>query len=164
MQTQAAFVLALTLGFGAALTLCGGTGAQNAKLDTPVSRQPTVGSEIERGQDAGFQCGLDHKETAKFVACVNDVLAANKQKTTLSAPFEFGLYVRALQFSYVHGVALSSDGMLQVWRNKLINIMKSTKLSFGDFCKAVGAGNCDTRKFDEQTYGSGAAVAPARIR
>jgi hypothetical protein len=145
-----------TIGF-AAFVFCAPAWAQNSNLNAPVSRQPTVGSEIERGQEVGFQCGLDYRANfSKFRDCVNNAISTNRQSSTLSEPYEFGLYVRALQHSYVQGIALNSDGMLPIWRDRLMRIMKSRKLSFGDFCKAAGSeGGCDATKFNEQTYGSG---------
>jgi hypothetical protein len=75
---------------------CAPVMAQNSKLNAPISRQPTVGSEIDRGQEAGFDCGIHNlTDLSKFIACVNDVITANRQRTTLSEPFEFGLYVRS---------------------------------------------------------------------
>ncbi len=142
----------------ASLILCTPAFAQNSKLDAPISRQPTVGSEIDRGQDAAFDCGLHNLTNfAAFVACMNDVITVNRQKSTLSEPFQFGLYVRALQHAYVHKVAL--EGNVTIWRDDMVKIMKSNRLSFKNFCDAVGAaGKCEPTKINEQTYGSGAVT------
>ncbi|WP_298261680.1 hypothetical protein [Bradyrhizobium sp.] len=131
--------------------------AQNSKLNAPISRQPTVGSEIDRGQDAAFDCGLHNLTNfAEFVACLNDIVTANRQKSTLSEPFQFGLYVRALQHAYVQHVAL--EGNVSIWRDSMVKIMKSNKLSFKDFCDAVGSGKCEPVKINEQTFGSATAA------
>jgi len=45
-----------------------------------------------------------------------------------------------------------------IWRDGMVKIMKSNKLSFRNFCDAVGSGKCEPAKINEQTYGS-AAVA-----
>ena len=142
------------VGLAAAATLNAPGLAQNSKLNAPISRQPTVGLEIDRGQDASFDCGLHNLTNfAAFVACLNDVITVNRQKNTLSEPFQFGLYVRALQHSYVQHVAL--EGNTAIWRDSMVKIMKSNKLSFKDFCDAVGAaGKCEPAKISEQTYGS----------
>jgi hypothetical protein len=71
------------------------------------------------------------------VACVSDAVSDNRQKSTLSEPFQFGLYVCALQISFVRDIP-SSDGNVQVWRSRLVSIMKSKKLSFKSFCDAIG--------------------------
>jgi hypothetical protein len=102
-----------------ALTICIPALAQNQKLNAPVRQQLTVGSEIERGQDVAFECGLRNVvDFAKFAACINDAVTTNRQKVTLSEPFEFGLYVRALQHSYVHQVK-SVDGWVPIWRDRM---------------------------------------------
>ena len=51
-------IAVFALGF-AALMLWTPAKAQNSKLNAPVSRQPTVRSEIARGQEAAFDCALD---------------------------------------------------------------------------------------------------------
>ena len=142
------------VGLAAAATLNAPGLAQNSKLNAPISRQPTVGSEIDRGQDAAFDCGLHNLTNfAAFVTCLNDIITVNQQKSTLSQPFQFGLYVRALQHSYVQHAAL--EGNTAIWRDSMVKIMKSNKLSFKDFCEAVGAaGKCEPAKINEQTYGS----------
>jgi hypothetical protein len=141
----------------AALMLCTPSMAQNSKLNAPISRQPTVGSEIDRGQDIAFDCGLNNlTNTAAYVACLNDAITVNRQKNTLSEPFQFGLYVRALQHAYVHHVAL--EGSVSIWRDGMVKIMKSNKLSFKDFCDAVGSGKCEPVKINEQTFGSATAA------
>jgi len=144
-----------------AAVLCTTANAQNAKLNAPVLRQPTVGSEIDRGQDAGFECGLHNLTNfSRFVACINGAIADNRQNASLSEPYEFGLYVRALQHAYVHGIQLNSEGFLPIWRERLIKIMTSRKLTLRDFCKATGGEKCELAKMDEQTYGSGTAASP----
>jgi hypothetical protein len=149
-----------------ALMLCTPATAQDSKLNAPVSRQPTVGSEIDRGQALGFECGTQSlTDLSRFVACVSDAIDVNRQKTTLSEPFEFGLYVRALQHAYIQGIPLNGDGSLPIWRDRLIKIMASRKLALGDFCKASRVEKCDLAKLNEQTYGSGtAAASPSRTR
>ena len=113
-----------------ALTICATANAQNSNLNAPVSRQPTVRTEIDRGQDAGFECGLNNITSFfKFKDCINDDVDTNRQNSTLSDPFEFGLYVRALQHAYVQGVQLRSEAFLSVWRDRLVKIMETKKLS-----------------------------------
>jgi hypothetical protein len=48
--------------------------------------------------------------------------------------------------------------MLPIWRDRMVKIMKSTKLSLRDFCKAIdSAAKCDDlAKLNEQTYGTAA--------
>lgn len=148
----------ITHGF-VALMICAPAAAQSSKLNAPISQRPTVGSEIDRGQEIGFECGLHNiSDRAKLVGCVNDAIMANKQKATLSEPFEFGLYVRSLQNSYALKVPMNSDPWIPIWRDRLTKIMKSNKLSFKDFCEAVGTINCDTTKINEQTYGTAVPV------
>jgi hypothetical protein len=78
------------------MTLILPAAAQAVNLNAPLSRQPTVGSEIDRGQEASFECGLKNLvDLLAFINCVDRSLLLNKQKATLSDPYEFGLYVRA---------------------------------------------------------------------
>ncbi|MGA8863225.1 MAG: hypothetical protein WB444_05385 [Gallionella sp.] len=130
-------------------------GAQDSKLNAPISRQPTVGSEIDRGQEAGFACGLENTKTfLSFTTCIDSVVSSNKQNSALSEPFEFGLYVRALQDSFLRKMALSSDGHIPLWKDRMTKIMKSRHLSLKDFCKAINAEKCDPARLAEQTYGN----------
>jgi hypothetical protein len=146
-----------------AVSLCA-TALAQTNLNAPVSRQPTIKTEIDRGQDAAFNCGLDNLTNfSKFVDCIDAGIAANRQNSSLSEPYEFGLCIRALQHAYVQGRQLGSDGNLTVWRDRLVKIMMSRKLTLADFCKAVPGIKCDLATMNEQTYGSGtAATQPAR--
>jgi hypothetical protein len=86
------------LGF-AALVLCTPARAQNSKPDAPVSRQPTVRSEIARGNRAAEDCDLPDANVTnpiKFAECVDNAVGTNVRNSTLSDPYEFGLYVNAL--------------------------------------------------------------------
>ena len=92
---------------------------------------------------------------SSFVDCVLDVINTNRQKSTLSEPFEFGVYVGALMHSHGHDVALETEGLLPVWRDRMLKIMKTSNLSFKDFCDAVReTGKCDPAVINEMTYGS----------
>lgn len=143
----------LVLTFGLACSICGAAPAQDSKLNAPVSRQPTVASEIERGNELGFACGLHAIPNAsRLIDCVNDAIDDNRQKTTLSEPFEFGLYVAALQ--QAHSVfKIPLGGFVSLWRDRMAKIMKSRKLSLSDFCKATGAEKCDATVMAQETYG-----------
>jgi hypothetical protein len=137
------------------LLACPPLHAQNSKLDAPVSRQPTVCSEIDRGQSAGFDCALKNvAHLPAFVSCINNVVAANQQSSTISDPFLFGLYLRALQNAFVEQKTLTSDGNFQIWRTKVLEIMKATHLSFKDFCQAAHAEKCDVATMRAQTLGT----------
>jgi len=137
------------------LLVCTPLHAQNSKLDAPVSRQPTVGSEIDRGQSAAFDCGLNNVgHLPAFVSCINNTVTTSQQKSTLSDPFLFGLYVRALQNAFVEKSTLASDGNLPIWRRQMLDIMKVKHLSFRDFCQAAHAEKCDTAVMNMQTFGT----------
>ena len=79
-----------------ALMLMSVSGYAQSKLDAPVSTQPTVRTEIRRGHEAAFSCGL--KSGLAFngvVNCFNEVLHDNEQKGSLSEAFQFGfLYLQ----------------------------------------------------------------------
>lgn len=137
--------------------------AQNANLNAPVSRQPTVGSEIQRGNEAAFDCSLHYlTDLRKFIVCMNDLIETNRQKSTLSEPFELGLYLQALSYASVHHHSLNSDGSFTIWRDRAIAILTKIKLSIRDYCKAIEAMQCDTAGIDQQSFGSFTAAAAAR--
>ncbi len=140
------------LGF-AALLLCTPARAQNSKLDAPVSQQPTVRSEIVRGNRAAKDCDLPEANLTnpiKFAKCVDNAASTNVRNSTLSEPFEFGLYVTAIGLIHIKETVLkingSTKGMLgmvpkwrNVWHDRMGKITETSKLSFGDFCEAMGA-------------------------
>jgi hypothetical protein len=132
---------------------CAPAAAQNLKPDAPTGRRPPIGSDVDRGQDAAYICGINNTMNfSKFAACVDGAIRTNRQRGAPPESFEFGLYVRALQHSHAHGVAFNDEGTLRLWRDRLTTIMKSHGFSFKDFCDAA-ANKCDVSKFDEQTYG-----------
>ncbi len=132
-----------------------------SKLEAPASRRPTVGSEINRGQDAAFNCSMntDVLSRTAFTDCVSDTVTINRQKSILSDPFEFGLYVRALEIANIRRMTPDTDGMVRVWHNRAAHIMRANKLTLADFCKAIGTNSCDIAKIREQTFDLEAARA-----
>ena len=143
------------------IILCTAPVAAQSKLDAPVSRQPTVGSEINRGQKAAFNCSMNTNvlSQTEFADCVSNTVTINRQRSTLSDPFEFGLYVRALEIANVRRMTPDTDGMVAVWHKRAADIMRSKKLTLADFCKAIGAGKCDLTQMREQTFDLEAARA-----
>ena len=104
--------------------------AQNANLNAPVSRQPTVGTEVRRGDLASFDCGIENViDTDPFITCVNDLIDTNRQKSTLSDPFELGVYLGAVNHVAIQEMALNSNHNFPFWRDGLIKLLKKTKLS-----------------------------------
>ncbi len=148
-------ITVLVLGF-AALVLCTPARAQNSKLNAPVSRQPTVGLEIKRGDAAAFACFRSFlSNTRKFADCINAAIDANRQQSTLSEPYEFGLYVKALSFSSTQVKQLKidnntkgSNGFILAWRklwhDNMTKIMETNNLSFNDYCEAIGLEKCES--------------------
>lgn len=60
-------------------------------LNAPIDTQPTIGSEINRGTKAAFDCSLQHVSDAlAFGECVSDAISADEQKQPNSLPFEVG--------------------------------------------------------------------------
>jgi hypothetical protein len=84
----------------------------------------------------------------EFAECVSNTVTINRQRSTLSDPFEFGLYVRALQIANVRRMTPDTDGMVAVWHKRAADIMRSKKLTLADFCKAIGASKCDLQTFN----------------
>jgi hypothetical protein len=84
----------------------------------------------------------------EFAECVSNTVTINRQRSTLSDPFEFGLYVRALQIANVRRMTPDTDGMVAVWHKRAADIMRSKKLTLADFCKAIGASTCDLQTFN----------------
>jgi hypothetical protein len=129
----------------AVLVLCTPARAQDSRLNSPVSRQPTVGSEITRGDAAASECTSRLWRSGRTLAinlsnfedCVNDAVRDNRQKSTLSEPFEFGLYLAALFHCYAQKIPFSGGIYPPVWHDRVVKIIKSKKLSFGDWCKAT---------------------------
>src|SRR5580704_996858 len=137
--------------------------AQNANLNAPVSRQPTVGSEVRRGDLASFDCGIENViDTEPFIACVNDLIDTNRQKSTLSDPFELGVYLAAVNHVAIQEMALNSNHNFPFWRDGLIKLLKKTKLTARDICKAREDTKCDPAQMDKLTFGAFSAVAAAQ--
>jgi hypothetical protein len=134
--------------------------AQNANLNAPVSRQPTVGTEVRRGDLASFDCGIENViDTEPFIACVNDLIDTNRQKSTLSDPFELGVYLAAVNHVAIQEMALDSNHNFPFWRDGLIKLLKKTKLSPRDICKAREDTKCDPVQMDKLTFGAFSAAA-----
>jgi hypothetical protein len=91
----------------------------------------------------------------EFAECVSNTVTINRQRSTLSDPFEFGLYVRALQIAQCQA---DDAGHRRhggcVWHKRAADIMRSKKLTLADFCKAIGASKCDL------TQNAGADIQP----
>jgi hypothetical protein len=139
--------------------------AQNANLNAPVSRQPTVGSEVRRGDLASFDCGIENViDTEPFIACVNDLIDTNRQKSTLSDPFELGVYLAAINHVAIQDMALNSNHNFPFWRDGLIKLLKKTKLSARDICKAREDTKCDPAQMDKLTFGAFSAAAAAQMK
>lgn len=145
-----------------AITLGANANAQNA-LDAPISRQPTVGSELDRGSMAGFDCGIKHViDRDPFIACVNDLIEINRQKSTLSEPFELAVYLAALHHAAVQKMPLNSDHNFPFWHDRAIKLLVKTKLSMPNYCKGIGDTKCDPAEIDSLSYGVFTAAAAAR--
>lgn len=72
------------------------TGAGAADMNAPLNDKPTVGSEVSRGQDAAFHCGLDFlSDTPAVAGCVFRAVAQNKQLHANTLPFEVGVFYGA---------------------------------------------------------------------
>ena len=146
--------------FGLMLMLGTFASAQNANLNAPVSRQPTVGSEMRRGDLASFDCGIQNViDLQPFIACVNDLIDVNRQKSTLSDPFELGVYLAALNHVAIQEMALNSNHNFPFWRDGLIKLLSKTKLSARDICKAREDTKCVPAQMDKLTFGAFAAAA-----
>jgi len=69
------------------------SGAQTPDLNAPIDTRPTVGSEINRGYSAAFDCSLQHvAEPLSFSECVTEATSADQQKQPNSVPFIVGAY------------------------------------------------------------------------
>lgn len=147
------WIAVLSVGLAASL-LCTPARTENSKLDAPVSRQPTVGSEIKRGDAAAQVCWngpkVDVLKPMNQVNCIQAAIDLNRQQSTLSDPFLLGLYVHALASS---GIAVNvlkinknTKGInafvleyRRLWHDDLTRILKNDNLSVTDFCEAVDA-------------------------
>jgi hypothetical protein len=75
----------------AALVAVASTASAQSKLDATVTRIPTVRTELARGNDAAFQCGLDNiGRFMRIDKCILSALSTNKQRQTLSDAFQLG--------------------------------------------------------------------------
>lgn len=149
--------------FGLMLMLGTFASAQNANLNAPVSRQPTVGSEVRRGDLASFDCGIQNViDLQPFIACVNDLIDVNRQQSTLSDPFELGVYLAALNHVAIQEMALNSNHNFPFWHDGLIKLLSKTKLSARDICKAREDTKCDPAQMDKLTFGAFSAAVAAR--
>jgi hypothetical protein len=128
--------------------------APQSKLGAQVSRQPTVRSEINRGQNAALNCGMNTNVLSRteFADCVNTFVTINRQQLSPSDPFEFGLYVRAIEIANIRRMTPDTDGVVAVWHKRAANIMGAKKLTLDDFCKAISGSTCDLEKMREQTF------------
>jgi hypothetical protein len=67
--------------------------AQAPNLNAPIDTRPTIGSEINRGYSAAFDCSLQHVADAlPFSQCVSDAVSTDQQKQPNSLPFMVGAY------------------------------------------------------------------------
>jgi hypothetical protein len=70
-----------------------------ANLDAPLNQQPpTLGSEISRGADAAFDCGLavEPSDSQGFLNCINGRQSDNRQKMGRGyGAFDAGLWYAA---------------------------------------------------------------------
>lgn len=67
--------------------------AQAPDLNAPIDTRPTIGSEINRGNKAAFDCSLQNVADAlSFSQCVSDAISADQQKQPNSLPFMVGAY------------------------------------------------------------------------
>jgi hypothetical protein len=73
---------------------CGAAPART--LDEPLNDKPTVGSEINRGFEAAFNCVMANLADAQKTSdCDQAVVQAEEQKHADSDPFKLGLYYGA---------------------------------------------------------------------
>lgn len=120
-------------------------GAQASNLDAPIKTEPTMRSEIKRGEAAAFDCGLHHiADYSAFTDCINRILDSNEQKRTKSDPFVLGLSIGALAQA---GIVAPHEtaGWVAIWRGDVASLMKKYKLSINDLCGAI-AMKCDAVK------------------
>lgn len=67
--------------------------AQATDINAPIDKRPTVGSEINRGNKAAFDCGLRHvSDVLAFSKCVSDVISMEEQNQQNYLPFMVGAY------------------------------------------------------------------------
>lgn len=81
-----------------------GCSAWAASLDTPLAQQPpTLRTEIKRGGDIAFQCGLDARGDEEIKRhCVEHAQLANEQgAATRHDAFDAGLYFSAFAIGAV---------------------------------------------------------------
>ncbi len=129
---------------------CAPAFSQTANLDAPVSRQPTVRSEIKRGSTDAFRCAMkyDDPDTAlKFSGCVEDLVFSNISNSTISDPYLFGLYTAAipslkLHIKYIDKSRSKTDyelapKTLEGWRDHAKELSAKTGLTRSDFCETV---------------------------
>jgi hypothetical protein len=119
--------------------------AQTSNLDAPISTQPTMRSEIKRGEAVAFDCGLHHlTDYSGFTDCVSRALDANEQKQKKSDPFVLGLSIGALAQA---GIMAPNEhaGWVTVWRDDAALVQKKYRLSINDLCSAF-AMKCETVK------------------
>lgn len=76
-----------------AVLLLTGIPAQAADLNSSIDTHPTVGSEIKRGDDAAFECGLHNiADPLSTSICVSNAVSEDKQRQPNSIPFVVGAF------------------------------------------------------------------------
>src|SRR5262249_34899583 len=122
-----------------------------------------VGSELNRGDMAGFDCGIEHIiDLLPFKLCIDDLIETNRQKATLTDPFQLWVYLAALDHVAVQKMPLNSDTSFPFWRDSAIKLLKKTKISIRDYCKAMELTKCDPAQIDNLSYGAYTAASAAR--
>jgi hypothetical protein len=119
-----------------------------SNLDKPISTQPTVRSEIGRGQDAAVECnGLGRIGRFRIIEeCVSKIVQENVQQQKASSAFKLGMYLVALAqweaigASKIHpedNAPNMVDGNVNVWRSEVKKAMTSLKLTEKEICGAI---------------------------
>jgi len=130
-----------------------GMNAGAVDLDAPVSKTPTVRSELKRGNDAEFECLLHHVPTRidwrSYVTCIDEAIHNATQERRLSDPFLAGMYFAIVSHLDIHGPGSPAgndprfDQHLSLYRAELRKLLRELHLAPLQVCQALEYIKCD---------------------
>ena len=126
--------------------------AQCANLDKPISRIPTVGSEIKRGSVGAFDCSLklvNELSALEYAQCVNSFVESDLASGPPSDAFLFGTYITSISLIKIHLKPEFSNTqkayethfakeIYAKWLKRFSGAVSRTGYTMKDFCISVG--------------------------